>query len=147
MLLISLGMSVVDQQCRERRGFGSCSSYEVIARIGGPYSDVVICDIWVSVVYTEAINSKNGGQHTSTFASLPGDLAEDETVRDNDDDERREVDGDDVEEVVGELVAPRREEVEGDALREPLEHRVFLHVKDDALQGAHKRCNDSDVVT
>ena len=76
----------------------------------------------------------NDDVRTSTFARFLRDLPENETVRDDDDDERSEVDGDDVEEVVGELVSSRREEVERDTLREPLEHRVSLHVEDDALQ-------------
>ena len=62
------------------------------------------------------------------------DLADDEGVGDEDDGERQHVDGDDVEQVVGELVRRRREEVERDALREPRVLRVVLHVEDGALQ-------------
>ncbi len=71
---------------------------------------------------------------TFVFASALVDLADDEGVGDEDDGERQHVDGDDVEQVVGELVRRRREEVERDALREPRVLRVVLHVEDGALQ-------------
>ena len=67
-------------------------------------------------------------------SGVPGDLDEDEGVGDDDDDERKHVNHDEVEDVVGHLVQRRREKVEGHALRKPREHRVTLHVKYDALK-------------
>ena len=66
-------------------------------------------------------------------------LTHDKAVGHHDDDERQCVDGGNVEQVVDELVGRRGEKVERDALSEPREIRVVLHVKYRTLQNRRER--------
>ena len=71
-----------------------------------------------------------------TFALLRllGHLPQDQGVGDDDDEKRKSIHRDQVEQVVRKLVRRRREEVEGHALSEPWEVRVVLHVENHTLQ-------------
>ena len=64
-----------------------------------------------------------------TFPTLPCNLKQYEWVRDDDDDQRREIHDSQVEQVVSNLVSAIREKVEGDALSKPWEFWVFFYVE------------------
>lgn len=71
---------------------------------------------------------------TSALSGLFWDLAQDEAVGGGDDEQRKAVQGDDDEKVIGQLVHRRWKEVKGHALLEPAMLRMPLHVKNDALR-------------
>ena len=80
---------------------------------------------------------------TFSFPRFSGHLAQDETVGDDDHSEGDDVDGDDVEEVVRELVGGGGEEVKGNTLREPGELRMPLHVENNALKQWRQRVTNT----
>ena len=71
--------------------------------------------------------------YTSGLASLLRDDAENERVRDGDDEQRKDVDGDEVEDIVDVFVDRRRKSVERDALFERRNGRMRFDVKYHAL--------------
>ena len=79
---------------------------------------------------------------TLVFARLARDLAEDEAVREEDDNERHQVHGEYVEQVVGQLMRSGREEAKRDALRKPGERWVRLDMEDDALHGGREETGE-----
>ena len=70
---------------------------------------------------------------TFTLLGLFGDFPQDQGVGRGDDEQGQGVQGDQVKQVVRQLVVRRREEVEGHALGEARVLRVGLHVEYDAL--------------
>jgi hypothetical protein len=75
----------------------------------------------------------------STALALLDDGEEDDGVRDDDDEEREQVDHDDAEDGVGSGPRLAGEGVEGDALRVPVEVRVYLDVENVDLEKIDKR--------
>ena len=71
---------------------------------------------------------------TFAFLCLLGHLPQDQGVGDDDDEKRKSIHRDQVEEVVRKLVRRRREEVEGHALSEPRKLWMILHVENDTLK-------------
>ncbi len=66
---------------------------------------------------------------TSTFSSLLVDFPEDESICNNNDDQRKEIHCNDVKNVIGHLMGCTGKEVESHTLFKPLVFRVLLHVK------------------
>ena len=75
-------------------------------------------------------------EYSPTFglSTLLGHDTYDHGIADDDGDERKEVDGEDVEEIVVKLMSSRWKEVERDTLCEPREHRMMFFMEYYALE-------------